>query len=107
MDWVTAAASFTASLVSSGIAIGLVLGRLRSVEVDAERAAKRLEAVEGAAARLERATALLEKSIEHLTRGQDTYRADIAGLEARLLARLDSHHQALRRELEAAGVLKH
>lgn len=89
-----------------GIAIGLVLGRLRAVEAEAARAAKRIESMEGAAARLERATALLEKSIEHLTRDQDTHRSDFAGLEARLSARMDAHHDSLRRELEAAGVLR-
>lgn len=107
MDWLTAAVTFGASLVSTGIAVGLVLGRLRSVEVDSERVSRRVEQLEGAASKLERTTALIENSLEHLSRGQDTYRADLQGLESRLLARLDSHHQALRRELEAAGVLKH
>lgn len=107
MDWLTAAVTFGASLVSTGIAVGLVLGRLRSVEVEGERLGRRVEAIESAASRLERTTALVENSLEHLSSGQASYRSDLQGLESRLLARLDSHHQALRRELEAAGVLKH
>jgi len=106
MDWLSFGASFAATLLSVGVAVGVVLGRLRSVEQEGERQSKRLESLEGAAARLERATALLERSIEHLQRGQETQRGDLAGLEARLSALLDSHHASLRRELEAAGVLR-
>lgn len=107
MDWLTAASSFAASLLATGVSVGLVLGRLRSVEVDSERVSRRVDAIESAAARLEKTTALVENSLEHLSSGQASYRSDLQGLESRLLARLDSHHQALRRELEAAGVLKH
>lgn len=106
MDWLTAASSFAASLLATGVSVGLVLGRLRAVEVEAGRIDRRVETLEGAAAKLERTTALIENSLDHLSRGQDSYRADFAGLESRLLARLDSHHDSLRRELDAAGVLR-
>lgn len=106
MDWLSLGTSFAASLLTTGIAVGLVLGRLRAVEHDVERAAKRIEQIEGAAARLERATALLERSIEHLMREQDSHREALAAVEARLVARLDAHYEALRRELEAAGALR-
>ena len=106
MDWLTAVVTFGCSLVSTGIAVGLVLGRLRAVEVEGERVSRRVEALESTASKLERTTALIENSLEHLSRGQDSYRSDLVGLESRLLARLDEHHASLRRELDAAGVMR-
>ena len=106
MDWLTAAVSFAASLLATGVSVGLVLGRLRAVEVEGERVSRRVESLEGTASKLERTTALIENSLDHLSRGQDSYRSDLVGLESRLLARLDEHHASLRRELDAAGVMR-